>query len=265
MPTKHKKKPSASFAAKAAKKLNPSEEAVEAILPIWASPYDRKRLYFNSGFNAETTMEDDSYKEWTAQPITREALNILMDASVETRFGMGIFSAAHGKGTPTHLYVISHDGKAVIAGPEEISDKLKEKLKAAGAEYVAQSDKAGATDKINTFLAKGYKDNLAINHKRWSAQDQVEMLIHSFVGCEAPNPILTGPAGNGAVVAKGMTVGTFIAYAGNPANTMHTVDLDRPKVPQPNLMFTEEKAKAQALALAQAPVAQTAAASPKPR
>lgn len=241
MAKKQVKKPSASFADKAAKKANPSEEAVEAILPIWSSQQDRKRLFFDSGFNDNLEMTDASYKEWTSTATAREAIHVTMDASLETRFGFGIFSSAHGKEEPTYLYILSNRGKAVITGPDDISDKLKQRLEAAGAEYVSQGDKTVAADKVNTFAADAFIKNMAIRGNRYeSVQSTIETLIHAFCSCEEPPRKFMEKLNDTEFVIKaGSTIGGFIAEAGNPANVMYTVDLNQPNVPQKNKVAYE--------------------------
>lgn len=230
-----KKKASQSFAAAKAKKVNPSEEGVEALLEIWQSPFERKRLYFNSGFNEDGELTDESYKEWTAQPETREALAVTMDSSIETRFGFGIFSSGHGTKNQEHFYHYSHRGQAIVAGPDKINRTLQGKLEAAGIQYVARTDKADVAAKINDFLAEGAKSNYMANKARFSAVTTVEILIHAFAACEAIAPSIS----DGASVAIGTTVGSIVAEAGNPSSVMCTVDLDKPRTPVANKMLYE--------------------------
>jgi hypothetical protein len=262
---KQKKKPSASFKAKAQKKVNPSEEAAEAILPIWSSQQDRKRLFFDSGFNDNLEMTDESYKEWTNHPLAREALSVDMDASIDTRFGFGIFSSGHGKDNPTYLYTFSHRGMAIITGPEEISDKLKQKFKEANAEYVAQTD-PDAANKINNFLAAGVRKNWESGRDKFSPHEHIEILLHAFCGCETPaNKFLVAVGPDEMTLAKGTTVGAVIAAAGKPDNVMCTVDLDKPKEPQKNIMNFEGQPERYPAPVAEHPTAPAQMPLPIPK
>jgi hypothetical protein len=243
------KKASKSFAAAKAKKTNPSEEGAEALLKIWNSPFERKRLYFNSGFNQDNEMSPESYRQWAAQPETREALAVTMDSSFETRFGFGIFSSGHGTKNQEHFYLYSHNGKAIVAGPDTISKGLQDKLDASGIQYVARTDKADTTQKINDFLAEGMKHNYANGKYRFTAASTVEILIHSFCGCEDVPASLR----DGDFLPRGVTVGSIIAAAGNPDNVMCTVDLDKPRTPMENkMLYGDEPAAAVLTATLQA-------------
>ncbi len=224
----HKKKPAASFAANAAKQLNPSEEAATAFLEVWDSD-KRPQLFWDDGFNCGGTLTDECWKEVNARPETREALRVDKDQSDNTRFGLSIFTAERKGIDPVHLYAISHGGKAVLAGPEEINDKLKENLAAAGIQYAAQSDKGGAANTINGFLANGARANAEAGVP-FSAQRTIETLIVAFSYCEEISSHLVTTAPDGSqTVPRGTTLGTVLAHAGHPDNVMYTVDLAKGK------------------------------------
>lgn len=222
-----KKKPAASFAANAAKKLNPSEEAATAFLAVWDSP-KRPQLFWDDGFNCGGTLTDECWREVNARPEAREALRVDMDKSDHTRFGLSLFTAERKGEDPVHLYAIAHRGVAILTGPEEINENLKAKLHVAGIKYAAQSDKKAAADSINNFLADGVKANMAAGGPYFPAQRTIETLIIAFSACEGiADHLVTNEPDGTQTVPRGTTLGTIIANAGRPENVMYTVDLGK--------------------------------------
>lgn len=230
----------ASFAATATKKANLSEEAVAALLPVWSDPTERQGLYYDNGYNAGLEMTRTSAQTWNSNSRTREAVKIDKDQSANTGFGFGIFAAGHGADNQIHLYVISHQGQAVITGPADISAGLRDQLKAAGAEYVSQKDIKAAATAVDEFVRAALGKNVIAGADPEAVFEQKVALMYAFCFCETIDSSLTNNVGGRQIIPPETTIGKIIAVAGDPGNVMYTVDLDQPGVQQANKMVRED-------------------------